>query len=69
MAVMRPRVAQLAAASEESTALARRLLVEALSVDYWVDSDALPLLAALEPEAVRRVRDIVWAHLEWDDGD
>ncbi|WP_328936432.1 trypsin-like peptidase domain-containing protein [Streptomyces tauricus] len=43
---------------------ARGLLAEALSPEGW--QHALPVLAAIDPDAVLRVRDVVFAHLGFD---
>lgn len=40
---------------------ARALLAEALTADGW--HHAAPVLAAIDPDAVRRTRDVVFAHL------
>jgi hypothetical protein len=40
---------------------ARHLLADVLFADCWYE--ALPVLAKLEPDAVLRVRDIVFAHI------
>lgn len=44
---------------------ARSLLAEALTPDGW--HHAVPVLAAIDPEAVLRVRDVVFAHLGLSD--
>ncbi|MGY0057069.1 trypsin-like peptidase domain-containing protein [Streptomyces sp. LZ34] len=48
----------------ERLACARRLLAEVLASDGW--HYALPVLAELDPNAVRRVRNIVFAQLDLD---
>jgi hypothetical protein len=42
---------------------ARALLAEALTQDGW--HHAIPVLAAIDPDAVLRVRDVVFAHLRF----
>ncbi|MER6994412.1 trypsin-like peptidase domain-containing protein [Streptomyces sp. NPDC000410] len=64
-----PTVRRLAALlhpprSGPDPARARALLADALTPDGW--HHAVPVLASLDPEAVLRVRDVVFAHLGLD---